>query len=647
MRQITLLLILCGFSAVFAQNADSVDLVAQSADSVGSSAQKVGCVAPRYRLQGIRVVADRPGEAIGSVEQKSFPADRAVTEMRVSDTLADISGLSLTTGGKGTSNLSIRGFDKDQVKVLLDGRPIGGGYFGSVDLHLLPVSELEAVQVIKGPVSALYGSDAMGGVINVLTRRPNNKSWLRTGLQTRRNSASRAWLSSSRDMGHWDYWAYFARAATDGMMLSAKFEPTSGENGEVRNNDDREQYDAQLRLRHDLGDLHSVEMHGGWTWMDGKGIPPGIYESEHRRFTNWLRWQLAANGTFQLQPALSLDTSIYWDAYDDTYEEYSDDSHTNATLHSVLKNGRLGCTAATDWSLSPRLRLQGGYRWEYADYNRRDDGGYLTWTGYWQQHHNLFAQTQWRLAPLHLTAGLGGYLFTQENRNAWVWHVEPSLGMRVEDERGRAAGLAWSHSGKFPSLHELFSRSKGNPDLSPEVADKFELALALPFVCDRLSGKVEQTAFFNDIRDLIETVGGTYTNIEQVRSWGGETTLRLRLVWEHHYSFSLLRYTPGSDIPLLESAPHSFAARETIGLPWRLTLIWRSRWTDARDSGDDIDHLHRLPSHWLHDVHLHRDFTRWRVSLGVENLLDENYQEEWGYPGPGIDFLLSVETELF
>lgn len=98
----------------------------------------------------------------------------------LADAVADVEGVTVERGGKaGGMNISIRGLPSDYTLVLVDGkrlnqnssgaRPNG---FGDVDTNFIPpMAAIERIEVVRGPMSTLYGSDAMGGVINIITRK--------------------------------------------------------------------------------------------------------------------------------------------------------------------------------------------------------------------------------------------------------------------------------------------------------------------------------------------------------------------------------------------------------------------------------------------------------------------------------------------
>ncbi len=93
----------------------------------------------------------------------------------VSDVLRNVIGLDvIQSGGAGTlANISIRGSGAEHTLVLMDGvemnDPMSSGR--SFDFAHLTVENIEQIEVVRGPLSTLYGSDAMGGVINIITRK--------------------------------------------------------------------------------------------------------------------------------------------------------------------------------------------------------------------------------------------------------------------------------------------------------------------------------------------------------------------------------------------------------------------------------------------------------------------------------------------
>jgi outer membrane receptor for ferrienterochelin and colicins len=91
--------------------------------------------------------------------------------------LAEQSGLQLDGGTPAGAGVQLRGFDSRRVLVLIDGQPLVGRVDGNFDLSRLPVSMVERVEIVKGPQSTLYGSEALGGVINVITHRADSPGW--------------------------------------------------------------------------------------------------------------------------------------------------------------------------------------------------------------------------------------------------------------------------------------------------------------------------------------------------------------------------------------------------------------------------------------------------------------------------------------
>ncbi|HWM87488.1 MAG TPA: TonB-dependent receptor plug domain-containing protein, partial [Kofleriaceae bacterium] len=144
------------------------------------------------------------GEAVGAVEVVDREAIRARGARNVSDALRGRIGLEVVPALRGTA-IRAQGMDPSYVLILIDGLPAIGRVDGALDLDRLPVGGVERIEVMKGPSSALYGSDALGGVINVVTRdadRPlTAEASAVVGSRDRLDASATA--AGRRDAGGW------------------------------------------------------------------------------------------------------------------------------------------------------------------------------------------------------------------------------------------------------------------------------------------------------------------------------------------------------------------------------------------------------------------------------------------------------------
>ena len=591
-------------------------------------------------LEGIRVVAQKTQEAIGTIKVKKFDENEAVAEVSVAETIDNVAGVDISDGGKQGTELNIRGFENKSIKFMLDGRPLGGGYFDNVDLNTIPVSEIKEIKIIKGPVSALYGSDTMGGVVNIITRSASNSSWLKVGSLMKRNNTNKYFISSSHDFGEWDYWIYSSRYHTDGFMLSDDFEPTSVENGKVRDNALRNQYDFQSKINFSLFDFHSIGFQAGYTFMDEKEIPSHVYENTLRKFIDWQRIQLSAVGFFQITDFVSSDVNVYYDTFDDTYAEYNpSNGYMYLKWPSELQSSIFGVNNKYEWEVSENSNFQFGYRFERQDYTRKDNSSYLEWTSNNQSTQNGFLQSEYIWDKFTFAAGTGISFFKQNGRENWISHIEPSAGIYYQNRVN--VSLAVSSNTKYPSLHQLFSSSSGNPDLEEERAKKSELTIDIPFS----DGSISQSIFYNQVDNLISK-SGQYENQNRVDSYGFEFEGNYDFITTHMISYTFIDYTDDSDIGILNVPKNSVVISEKYQLPYEINMIYEAKWKDIRNyNEDDVSVI--LPAYWLHSISWYKSWNRYMLKLGLDNIFDTDYQEKYGYPCEGFNFVFSVEAELF
>ncbi len=154
---------------------------------------------------------------------------KAITQsgsVRLNDILAEQTGLYITSGGATTSagggvfgnGIQLQGLSPDYTLILLDGEPVIGRQGGVIDLSRLAVGNIKKIEIVKGPSSSLYGSEAMGGVVNIITEQAQlNK--LDASFRYGRFNSTDANLAAAMKRQKWGLQLFGNRNSSDGFDL--------------------------------------------------------------------------------------------------------------------------------------------------------------------------------------------------------------------------------------------------------------------------------------------------------------------------------------------------------------------------------------------------------------------------------------------
>lgn len=130
------------------------------------------------QLDEVVVTATRTVRQLSSlplpVQAISKQEIQAMNAVRLSDLLAQQTGITTVPDFGGGEGIQMQGFDSEHVLILIDGMPLVGRSAGTLDLNRIAVANAEKVEIVKGASSSLYGSEALGGVVNIITKEPNN-----------------------------------------------------------------------------------------------------------------------------------------------------------------------------------------------------------------------------------------------------------------------------------------------------------------------------------------------------------------------------------------------------------------------------------------------------------------------------------------
>jgi outer membrane receptor for ferrienterochelin and colicins len=535
----------------------------------------------------------------------------------------------------GRKVLSLRGMDPKHTLYLVDGRRIGAsdGTIGHSDFQYdwVSMDDVERIEVVRGPLSVLYGSEAMGGVVNVITRQPTGRWRFGARSEALRSATARggdgwrAAVSASGPLGP----RLGMRAGVSSLARDAVASPVDPQLSELEGTD-------------------KVEGWLGLTWQPGGDQR---VELEHRQGDETRRADARERGGQRryhrtenfIERALS---TVGWSA--EWGRDASSQLRAYRSLIDVVNERSNGVSVnlpqrLTDDVLEGQWRQQlGSMAWilgaEWRDENLRDTG--LPGGDSGARHRALFVQDEWTITPgIDLTLGLRHdrhSLFGAETspRAYVVWRAAP----------GWTVKGGYSHGFKAPNLKQIVPGSRregpneflGNPDLRPETSDGVEAGLA--WTRDRHEAQL--VLFEQRVDDLIEVTlvaagavpgTGTYTyrNLNRATLRGLEASYALPLArgFSAQASWNWLDARAGDGRPLQRRPRQSAALRlDWSQGPWRAGLRAEhsgEQWLPAATvSAADV----RGPAMTQFGAQLARDLAPWlpglTATLGVENLTD-------------------------
>ena len=586
----------------------------------------------------------------------------------LSEALRDVAGLEVAQSGSygGQTSMFMRGGESDYVKVLVDGVPINDPG-GAIDLADLTTDNVERVEIVRGPVSVLYGSDAVSGVVQVFTKRGQGATHGDLSLRAGSYTAIEALGGIAGGTEVVNYSVTASRASTDGIYPQNNEYRNIVWSGLLRATPD-ERTDANLGLRYTEGRYHYP--------TDGTGqiVDANAFQQRNRvaaaldfgrQFTSNLegRLLLALNqldGGIDDQSDGPADTLGYF-GYNSvqTVMRRSADLRVNAYApsSSVVTAG-VQLEEQRERSATESLSEYGSSSGSF-DVNRMN-------LGYYGQLRST------PVSPLDFT--LGARIDDNDTFGTFVSYrggavFRVSGGTRVRGSVGKAF--------KEPTFYENFADApfaRGNPDLLPERSFAWEVGVEQRLLGDRIELGV--TYFDQQFRDLIQFTFAppnqedpNYFNIAAANARGLELeavaapwfggTLRVGYTYLHTEVVDAgFDEGPGGGFVegerLLRRPTHalSFFVGQDIGE--RATLTGGVRYVGDRDDRDFSMYPTEpvvLPSYVTID--LSAAVTVWRgangrprtdVTARITNLLDREYQEVFGFLTAGRVIVAGVKV---
>jgi len=631
------------------------------------------------------VTASQIGQPLSGLADSVTVIGQADLEARqqfgLSQVLRSVPGLTvLQTGGPGAqTSLFLRGGESDFTLVLVDGvraNSLGGG----LDLSQVPLADVDRIEVVRGPQSALHGGDAVAGVVQIITRTggpPTVQALAEGGSRQLRRGA----LSTTGEYGR-----LFWQAGADTFTEAGYTGPAP--DGSAVSNDDARIGQGAATLGWRTAD--GLELRGTWRLVDtDRGVPGPVGSDPARRFQAVDR--SSRNLTQRQTGAVRL--SHPWFGRNSRLRQRTDADLSEFTLTSAggfPSEGytrRLHARTQTDVAASSRVDLSTGADW------MREEGGstFITADGQpmpvGRQQLGLFAEARLRAHPrLTVVAGTRAERIVREalpaDRLGWTprpalprdlrWSVNPKLTAQwvmLRTGTGRETRLhAAAGTGiRPPDAFEMTFTD--NAGLRPEQSRSADAGVAQTLADGRVH--LDATAFVNRFDDLIVAVGRSFTgvsrwrtdNIANARTRGVELTgaWRPSRAWslQGHYTFTssavlAVDGTTSAPAPYrvgdaLLRRPRHQGGLDTSVTRGRLNAFgqwqWRGQTLDAEPFWGPGGGLFANPAYSLVNAGLSVTLRgRLQLTGRAMNLANVRYEEVLGFPSPGRTFTLGLRV---
>jgi vitamin B12 transporter len=566
--------------------------------------------------------------------------DRAEIDRRqlrsVPDALRGLPGVTVSTGA-GISSVFLRGTDADSVLVLVDGVKVGSATLGTTPWADLPIDQIERIEVVRGPRSSLYGSKALGGVIQIFTRHGGGelKPRFTLGAGSYSTASISGGLSGGGQNGWFDIGANFEQS--DGYNACyGRVDPFAGCGVVEPDKDGYRQIGGSLRAGYRFSDRAEVDLSylGANNRVDFDGsIFSGNYSvSDQQVLGAKVRLVPLDPWTATLSAGRSLDQ--YEASYKDGQlspipaGQFDTERDSLSFQNDIRLHKDHLATLGLDYQID---RIDGSI--DYAEDSRSNLG--------------IFGEYQGAFGPVDLNLSL-----RQDDNEQFGAHNTGSAAIGYRFVNAIQAVLSYGTAFKAPTFNELYYPFFGNPDLKPEESASLELGLNGPLPGSLLAGRWSLSLYQTDIDQMIafDAYTGAPANIDSARIRGLELGASAMVAdWSLSASLTLLdprNESDGTDDGNL--LPRR--AREMLNLAAdRRFRNWSAGATLflSGKSYDDLSNDLELDPYALLDLRAEYYFSpSLRLQGRLENALDEDYETAAFYNRPGRAFYMTLRYDL-
>lgn len=548
--------------------------------------------------------------------------------------LEDQVGVSINGGNSNPGsikNIYVRGAAPGFTLILIDGLPASdASSIGStIDFRLFDINQVERIEVAKGSQSTLYGSDAIAGVINIITKKGGTDAFnINANVSYGSYQTVDAGLSIGGSTGSLNYNAGYQTSSSDGLSEAFDLAETNS-----FDNDGFEKQVAYAKLKYDISEKWSISPSAQFSTFEG-GYDAGsftdgtdTYESDLTNLGIKLNYD---SDNFKLNAAFNT-----IDAKRSFFTEFGDflfDATTqNADVYATYQKGDISLIGGIHYqnaSIIDEFTTEPNPSWNifspYANFIYLKNNFQVEAGLRFNNHSDFGSNLNYAITPS---------LFISDNFKVFA---------------------SYATAFKAPALYELFGAFGANPDLQPQTSGTFELGSKINYH----NGTIAVTCFNRNVEDVI-VFTSIYENFAEQKDQGVEITNHFSISDGFNLSLSYA-YLEGNSFDnndvktanLFKRPGHQVGFNLDIAASDKLDIRFINQWNSARtdlffDFGTFTSSVANLKAYIRSDVSvIYQASDSIRLFGHVNNLWDNQYFETFGFTTQGINIRIGGSAQF-
>jgi vitamin B12 transporter len=627
----------------------------------------------KYKLSDVVISATKTNtstlELANSISVISSTQISSSNVNNVFDVLKNETGISFTRqGGNGTlSNLYIRGANSSHTLVLIDGVEVNltNDPSGVYDFSALPIDNIERIEVLRGPQSTLYGSDALAGVINIISKKGNGLP--RFSLLTEGGSYNsyKAQFGVNGSLQKLNYSVALSRTGSDGFSVASEKYGNTEKDGYNFNN-------ASALIGYSISKNSEINLYTRFLKSESDNDQfGGEFGDDPTYLTNQEEFSIRGEGKVKLfdglwnqKIGLSFLRNVRNNSYDTSAASVNYPSYVNDYSWAHYDGRKYKLEWQNDFQLNKSNLLTAGLEFEIEE----SASEYYAFN----YVHDPFSPDIASVIPMQNASTFGVFIQDQLKFEEGFFIT---LGARLDDHskfgsqftsRLAPAFMLWETNTKFkatigtgfkaPSLYYLYDPAYGNENLNPEESFGWDFGIDQYLFAQNLA--IGTTFFYNKFSDMFGFDYMTFKtiNIKQAVTKGFEVYIEAKPIdgfsFKTNYTFTDARDispdSPDFDKKLLRRPESKLGFYTSYSFIPKANINAEVIWVGVREDIDFSTYQRtELKGYVLINLAAHYyvfDFLR--LNARAENLLDTDYEDVFGYGTAGLSFYGGIKLSL-